>query len=75
MLSAFICGGCLHRDSASHYICIVADMRPRMQLVKAVLTPAGGLALVGVLGWTTADAVNEALVYRHCRRYFMQMSI
>ncbi|KAL0049331.1 hypothetical protein WJX82_011608 [Trebouxia sp. C0006] len=44
------------------------------RLVKAVLTPAGGLALVGLLGWTTADAVNEALVYRHCQRYFMQMA-
>jgi len=50
----------------------IADMR---QLVKAVLTSAGGLALVGMLGWTTADAVNEALVYRHCQRYFMQVSV
>ncbi|DBA95300.1 TPA: hypothetical protein ACH3X3_013192 [Trebouxia sp. C0006] len=49
----------------------IADMK---RLVKAVLTPAGGLALVGLLGWTTADAVNEALVYRHCQRYFMQMA-
>lgn len=50
----------------------IAGMR---QLVKVVLTPAGGLALVGLLGWTTADAVNEALTYRHCQRYFMQVSI
>lgn len=47
----------------------IADMR---QLVKAVLTPAGGLALVGMLGWTTADAVNEAMVYRHCQRIGLQ---
>ncbi|KAL0026195.1 hypothetical protein WJX77_001230 [Trebouxia sp. C0004] len=42
------------------------------QLVKAVLTPAGGLALVGLLGWTSAGAVNEALVYRHCQRIGLQ---
>ena len=29
---------------------------------------AGGFVLVGLLGWTTADAVNEALVYDHCSR-------
>ena len=30
--------------------------------------PAGGVALLGLLGWTTADALNELLVYRHCQR-------
>ena len=30
--------------------------------------PAGGIALLGLLGWTTADALNELLVYRHCQR-------
>ncbi|KAA6423271.1 hypothetical protein WJX79_009708 [Trebouxia sp. C0005] len=42
------------------------------QLLKAVLTPAGGLALIGLSGWITADAVNEALVYRHCQRIGLQ---
>lgn len=36
--------------------------------MTAYLRPAGGLALVGLLGWTTAEALNEALVYKHCRR-------
>ena len=36
--------------------------------MAAYLRPAGGLALVGLLGWTTAEALNEALVYKHCRR-------
>ena len=36
--------------------------------MTAYLRPAGGLALVGLLGWTTAEALNEALVYKHCQR-------
>lgn len=42
-------------------------MRARQLITK--LRPAGGLALVGLLGWTTADALNEALVYRECQRF------
>lgn len=36
--------------------------------MTAYLRPAGGLALLGLLVWTTAEALNEALVYKHCRR-------
>ena len=35
----------------------------------AYLRPAGGFALLGLLGWTSADALNELLVYKHCQRY------
>ncbi|KAL3146398.1 hypothetical protein ABBQ32_003080 [Trebouxia sp. C0010 RCD-2024] len=45
-------------------------MRARQLITK--LRPAGGLALVGLLGWTTADALNEALVYRECQRLALE---
>lgn len=45
-----------------------------LRQARTYLKPAGGLSLIALLGWTTVDALNEALVYRHCQRIALEMA-